>query len=194
MVDWYFTIQLQIWDSLLNALYSFFSWKRVTLPRHGWFMSLILLERELIDIYNVVNIWRTFSLSSLKHVRRMYNTTKKYPMEMKKHLFNPVTYILRSLYIIYIIIYIYMYVYIHIYIYNAYYAYILGSYYILGSPFTVYDENKAKLQSAWEISKGAILVATDVVGLYPSIPHCEGLNILKNNIKSNPISKYLQKI
>ena len=50
--------------------------------------------------------------------------------------------------------------------------------YILGSPFTAYNENKAKLKVAWEIFKGAILVTADVAGLYPSIPHSEGLNVL----------------
>ena len=40
----------------------------------------------------------------------------------------------------------------------------------------------AKLKAAGEVPKGAILVAADVVGLYPSIPHSEGLNILKNSM------------
>ena len=66
--------------------------------------------------------------------------------------------------------------------------------YILGSPFTAYNKNKAKLKAAWEISKGAILVTADVARLYPSIPHSEGLNILKNSMKSVPVKKYVQKI
>ena len=37
----------------------------------------------------------------------------------------------------------------------------------------------AKLKAAGEVPKGAILVTADVVGLYPSIPHSEGLDILK---------------
>ena len=34
-----------------------------------------------------------------------------------------------------------------------------------------------KLRAIGEIPKGAILVTADVVGLYPSIPHDEGLKV-----------------
>ena len=37
----------------------------------------------------------------------------------------------------------------------------------------------AKLKAAAEVPKGAILVTADVVGLYPSISHGEGFDILK---------------
>ena len=37
-----------------------------------------------------------------------------------------------------------------------------------------------KLRAIGEIPKGAILVTADVVGLYPSIPHDEGLKVLRN--------------
>ena len=37
-----------------------------------------------------------------------------------------------------------------------------------------------KLRAIEEIPKGAILVTADVVGLYPSIPHDEGLEVLRN--------------
>ena len=37
-----------------------------------------------------------------------------------------------------------------------------------------------KLRAIGEIPKGAILVTVDVVGLYPSIPHDEGLRVLRN--------------
>ena len=40
----------------------------------------------------------------------------------------------------------------------------------------------AKLMTAGEVPKEAILVTADVVGLYPSIPHNEGLDILKNSM------------
>ena len=40
----------------------------------------------------------------------------------------------------------------------------------------------AKLKAAGEVSKGAILVTADVVELYPSIPHNEGLSILKKTV------------
>ena len=42
--------------------------------------------------------------------------------------------------------------------------------------------------------KGAILVTANVVELYPSSPHSEGLDILKNSMKIIVIKKYLQKI
>ena len=41
----------------------------------------------------------------------------------------------------------------------------------------------AKLKVVGEVPKGAILVRADVVGLYPSIPHSDGLDILKNSMK-----------
>ena len=37
-----------------------------------------------------------------------------------------------------------------------------------------------KLRALGEIPKGAILVTADIVGLYPSIPHDEGLRVLRN--------------
>ena len=37
----------------------------------------------------------------------------------------------------------------------------------------------ATLKAAGEVAKGVILLAADVLGLYPSIPHSEGLDILK---------------
>ena len=43
----------------------------------------------------------------------------------------------------------------------------------------------AKLKAAGEVPEGTILVTADVVGLYPSIPHSEGLKIIL-------IKKYLQ--
>ena len=36
-----------------------------------------------------------------------------------------------------------------------------------------------KLKDLGEIPEGAILVTADVVGLYPSIPHTEGLEVLR---------------
>ena len=36
-----------------------------------------------------------------------------------------------------------------------------------------------KLKDLGEIRDGAILVTADVVGLYPSIPHTEGLEVLR---------------
>ena len=47
----------------------------------------------------------------------------------------------------------------------------------------------AKLKAAGEVPKGAILVTTDVVGLYPSIPHSEGLDILKKQYENYPNKK-----
>ena len=44
----------------------------------------------------------------------------------------------------------------------------------------------AKLKAAGEVPKGAILVTADVVGLYPSIPHSEGLDILKKPSEHYP--------
>ena len=44
----------------------------------------------------------------------------------------------------------------------------------------------AKLKAAGEVLKGAILVTADVVGLYLSIPHSEGLDILKKQYKNYP--------
>ena len=37
-----------------------------------------------------------------------------------------------------------------------------------------------KLRALGEIPKGAILVTADIAGLYPSIPHDEGLKVLQN--------------
>ena len=37
----------------------------------------------------------------------------------------------------------------------------------------------ATLKAAGQVAKGVILLAADVLGLYPSIPHSEGLDILK---------------
>ena len=47
----------------------------------------------------------------------------------------------------------------------------------------------AKLKAAGEVHKGAILVTVDVVGLYPSIPHSEGLDILKKQYENYPNKK-----
>ena len=38
-----------------------------------------------------------------------------------------------------------------------------------------------KLRAKEEIPKGAILVTADMVELYPSIPHDEGLKVLRNH-------------
>ena len=43
--------------------------------------------------------------------------------------------------------------------------------------------------AAEEVFKGAILVTADVVGLYPSIPHSEGLDILKKQYENYPNKK-----
>ena len=45
-----------------------------------------------------------------------------------------------------------------------------------------------KLRAIGEISKGAILVTADVVGLYPSIPHDGGFKVLQNQY-----GKFLEK-
>ena len=37
-----------------------------------------------------------------------------------------------------------------------------------------------KLRAVREIPKGAILVTADIVGLYPDVPHDEGLKVLRN--------------
>ena len=47
----------------------------------------------------------------------------------------------------------------------------------------------AKIKAAGEVPKGAILVTADVVGLYPSIPHSEGLDILKKQYENYPNKK-----
>ena len=47
----------------------------------------------------------------------------------------------------------------------------------------------AKLKAAGEVPEGAILVTADVVGLYPSIPHSEGLDILKKQYENYPNKK-----
>ena len=41
------------------------------------------------------------------------------------------------------------------------------------------DDFLDKLKDLGEIPEGAILVTADVVGLYPSIPHTEGLEVLR---------------
>ena len=43
-----------------------------------------------------------------------------------------------------------------------------------------------KLKASGEVPKGAILVTADVVGLYPSIPHSEDLDILKKQYENYP--------
>ena len=47
----------------------------------------------------------------------------------------------------------------------------------------------AKLKAAGEVPKGAILVTADVVGLYPSVPHSEGLEIFKKQSENVPNKK-----
>ena len=47
----------------------------------------------------------------------------------------------------------------------------------------------AKLKTAGEVPKGAILVIADFVGLYPSIPQSEALNILKKKYENYPNKK-----
>ena len=48
----------------------------------------------------------------------------------------------------------------------------------------------AKVKTAGEVRKGAILVTTDVVEIYPSIPHSEGLEIYPNKkVSTEEISK-----
>ena len=44
-------------------------------------------------------------------------------------------------------------------------------------------------KAAGEVPKGAILVKADVVGLYPSIPHSQGLDILKKQYENFPNKK-----
>ena len=41
-------------------------------------------------------------------------------------------------------------------------------------------------KTAGEVPKGAILMTADVVGLYPSIPHSQGLGILKKQYENFP--------
>ena len=41
------------------------------------------------------------------------------------------------------------------------------------------DNFLEKLRTVGELPKGTILVITDVVALYPSIPHDEGLKVLR---------------
>ena len=53
----------------------------------------------------------------------------------------------------------------------------------------VTEDFLAKLKAAGEVPKGAILVTADVVGLYPSIPHSEGLDILKKQYENYPNKK-----
>ena len=47
----------------------------------------------------------------------------------------------------------------------------------------------AKIKAAREVPKGAILVTADVLGLYPSIPHSEDLDILKKQFENYPNKK-----
>ena len=47
----------------------------------------------------------------------------------------------------------------------------------------------AKIKAAGEIPKEAILVTVDVLGLYPSIPHSEGLDIFKKHYEKYPNKK-----
>ena len=47
----------------------------------------------------------------------------------------------------------------------------------------------AKLKAAGDVPQGAILLTADVVGLYISIPHSEGLDILKRQYENNPNKK-----
>ena len=47
----------------------------------------------------------------------------------------------------------------------------------------------AKLKAAGDVPQGAILLTADVVGLYLSIPHSEGLDILKRQYENNPNKK-----
>ena len=47
----------------------------------------------------------------------------------------------------------------------------------------------AKLKAAGEVSKEDILVTADVVGLYPSVSHSEGLEILKKQYENYPNNK-----
>ena len=51
-----------------------------------------------------------------------------------------------------------------------------------------------KLKDLGEIPEGAVLVTADVVGLCPSIPHTERLEVLSNSMTSFCIRKYPQKI
>ena len=51
-----------------------------------------------------------------------------------------------------------------------------------------------KLKDLGEIPEGAILVTADVVGLYPSIPHTEGLGFFANSMTRICIRRYPQKI
>ena len=46
-----------------------------------------------------------------------------------------------------------------------------------------------KLKAAGEVPKGSILVTADVAGLYPSIAHSEGLQILKKQYEKYPNKK-----
>ena len=46
-----------------------------------------------------------------------------------------------------------------------------------------------KLKAAGEVPKGTILVTADVVGLYPSILHSEGLDIVKKHYENYPNKK-----
>ena len=94
-------------------------------------------------------------------------------------------------YIYYICIYIYVYIYVYIYILCIYYWIICI---FLDQHLQPIMKTRQNLRLHEKSPKGAILVTADVAGLYPSIPHSEGLNIPKSSMKSIPIRKYLQKI
>ena len=84
-----------------------------------------------------------------------------------------------------------MYIYMYIYILCIYYWIICI---FLDQHLQPIMKTRQNLRLHEKSPKGAILVTADVAGLYPSIPHSEGLNIPKSSMKSIPIRKYLQKI
>ena len=65
----------------------------------------------------------------------------------------------------YVCVCVYIYIYIYIYIYKL----------------NIKDTNHflSKLKSLGKLPQGAILCTIDIVGLYPNIPHSEGLNSLR---------------
>ena len=46
-----------------------------------------------------------------------------------------------------------------------------------------------KMKRTGKIPEGSFLVTTDVVGLYPSIPHNEGIAVLKQKLEEQPSTK-----
>ena len=52
----------------------------------------------------------------------------------------------------------------------------------------------SKLKNLKKVPDNAILVTADVVGLYPSIPHNEGLEVLKKQLDNFHENQYLLKI